>query len=194
MANTIIMPKLSPTMEEGQISRWLKKEGDAIEANEAIAEVDTDKATMEVTSLDAGTLLKIVVGDGANAKLGETIGIIGAKGEDFSALMKDSGAANGASSTARANLKINPTPNLPTRRKEIRPNRLPIKRQLFPLQTARRRKTSPKPKVAVTTHSVRARKKMRKTSNHGSRFEISCQIGKRSDDRFADCGANGGGK
>jgi pyruvate dehydrogenase E2 component (dihydrolipoamide acetyltransferase) len=89
MANTIIMPKLSPTMEEGQISRWLKKEGDAIEANEPIAEVDTDKATMEVTSLDAGTLLKILVGDGANAKLGETIGIIGEKGEDFSALLID---------------------------------------------------------------------------------------------------------
>ncbi len=83
------MPKLSPTMEEGQISRWLKKEGDAVESNEPIAEVDTDKATMEVTSLDAGTLLKIVIGDGANAKLGETIGIIGEKGEDFSALLSD---------------------------------------------------------------------------------------------------------
>ncbi len=94
MANTIIMPKLSPTMEEGQISRWLKKEGDAIESNEPIAEVDTDKATMEVTSLDAGTLLKIVIGDGANAKLGETIGIIGEAGEDFSALL------NGAKSDA----------------------------------------------------------------------------------------------
>jgi pyruvate dehydrogenase E2 component (dihydrolipoamide acetyltransferase) len=93
MANTIIMPKLSPTMEEGQISRWLKKEGDAVEANEPIAEVDTDKATMEVTSLDAGTLLKIVIGDGANARLGETIGIIGEKGEDFSALL--GGGANG---------------------------------------------------------------------------------------------------
>ncbi len=89
------MPKLSPTMEEGQISRWLKKEGDAIEANEPIAEVDTDKATMEVTSLDAGTLLKIVIGDGANARLGETIGIIGEKGEDFSALLNGS-SANGA--------------------------------------------------------------------------------------------------
>ena len=96
MANTIIMPKLSPTMEEGQISRWLKKEGDAIEANEPIAEVDTDKATMEVTSLDAGTLLKILVGDGANAKLGETIGIIGEKGEDFSALLGDA-PTNGSS-------------------------------------------------------------------------------------------------
>ncbi|MCY7348358.1 MAG: pyruvate dehydrogenase complex dihydrolipoamide acetyltransferase [Pyrinomonadaceae bacterium] len=97
MANTIIMPKLSPTMEEGQISRWLKKEGEAIEANEPIAEVDTDKATMEVTSLDAGTLLKILVGDGANAKLGETIGIIGEKDEDFSALLKDSSGTNGNS-------------------------------------------------------------------------------------------------
>lgn len=99
MANTIIMPKLSPTMEEGQISRWLKKEGDAIEANEPIAEVDTDKATMEVTSLDAGTLLKIVIGDGANAKLGETIGIIGEKGEDISALTNGA-SSNGAGAKA----------------------------------------------------------------------------------------------
>ena len=95
MANTIIMPKLSPTMEEGQISRWLKKEGDAIEANEPIAEVDTDKATMEVTSLEAGTLLKIVIGEGSNARLGETIGVIGDKGEDFSALVNGA-SANGA--------------------------------------------------------------------------------------------------
>ena len=87
MAKTIIMPKLSPTMEEGQISRWLKKEGEPVESNEPIAEVDTDKATMEVTSLDAGTLLKIVIGDGENAKLGETIGIIGSVGEDISALL-----------------------------------------------------------------------------------------------------------
>ncbi len=95
MANTIIMPKLSPTMEEGQISRWLKKEGDAIEANEPIAEVDTDKATMEVTSLEAGTLLKIVIGEGNNARLGETIGVIGEKGEDFSALVNGA-STNGA--------------------------------------------------------------------------------------------------
>ena len=87
MANKILMPKLSPTMEEGQISRWLKKEGDAIEANETIAEVDTDKATMEMTSLEAGTLLKIIVPAGENAKLGQVIGIMGKKGEDFSALL-----------------------------------------------------------------------------------------------------------
>jgi pyruvate dehydrogenase E2 component (dihydrolipoamide acetyltransferase) len=89
MANKILMPKLSPTMEEGQISRWLKKEGDSIEANETIAEVDTDKATMEMTSLEAGTLLKIVVPAGGNARLGQTIGVIGKPGEEFSSLLAD---------------------------------------------------------------------------------------------------------
>lgn len=89
MANKILMPKLSPTMEEGQISSWVKEEGDPIEANETIAEVDTDKATMEMTSLEPGTLLKILVPGGENAKLGQTIGIIGEAGEDFSALLKE---------------------------------------------------------------------------------------------------------
>jgi pyruvate dehydrogenase E2 component (dihydrolipoamide acetyltransferase) len=96
MANKILMPKLSPTMEEGQISRWLKAEGDEIEANETIAEVDTDKATMEMTSLEGGTLLKILVPAGDNAKLGQTIGIIGKAGEDFSALLDEAGATNGS--------------------------------------------------------------------------------------------------
>src|SRR5919205_1974784 len=97
MANKILMPKLSPTMEEGQISRWVKNEGDEIEANETIAEVDTDKATMEMTSLEPGTLLKIIVPAGDTAKLGQTIGIIGAKGEDFSALLAEV-SSNGSSS------------------------------------------------------------------------------------------------
>ncbi len=100
MANKILMPKLSPTMEEGQISSWVKAEGDAIEANETIAEVDTDKATMEMTSLEAGTLLKILVPAGENAKLGQTIGILGDEGEDFSALLKEvegETSSNGAS-------------------------------------------------------------------------------------------------
>jgi pyruvate dehydrogenase E2 component (dihydrolipoamide acetyltransferase) len=98
MANKILMPKLSPTMEEGQISRWIKAEGDPIEANETIAEVDTDKATMEMTSLEPGTLLKIIVPAGDNAKLGQTIGIIGEKGEDFSALL-DEASSNGNQKT-----------------------------------------------------------------------------------------------
>ncbi len=89
MAEKILMPKLSPTMEEGQISSWVKEVGDAIEANETIAEVDTDKATMEMTSLEPGTLLKILVPAGENAKLGQTIGILGEAGEDIAALLDE---------------------------------------------------------------------------------------------------------
>ena len=109
------MPKLSPTMEEGQIARWVKNEGDEIEANETIAEVDTDKATMEMTSLEAGTLLKILVPAGDNAKLGQTIGIIGKKGEDFSALLDEAssnGAGSGQKSEARSQKpEAEPQPN-----------------------------------------------------------------------------------
>ncbi|CAN5408768.1 pyruvate dehydrogenase complex dihydrolipoamide acetyltransferase [soil metagenome] len=108
MANKILMPKLSPTMEEGQISRWIKEEGDAIEANETIAEVDTDKATMEMTSLEPGTLLKIIVPGGDNAKLGQTIGIIGDEGEDFSDLLKEiegESSSNGTSSAQKEEKK-----------------------------------------------------------------------------------------
>src|SRR5512142_2466937 len=89
MAEKVLMPKLSPTMEEGQISRWVKNEGDAYEANETLAEVDTDKATMEMTALSAGTLLKILKGAGETAALGEPIAIIGQKGEDISALLSE---------------------------------------------------------------------------------------------------------
>lgn len=82
-------------MDEGQISRWLVAEGDAFEANETLAEVDTDKATMEMTALTGGTLLKIIKGEGETAALGEAIAIVGEKGEDFSALL-DEVSANGS--------------------------------------------------------------------------------------------------
>ena len=87
------MPKLSPTMEEGQISRWVKNEGDSYDANETLAEVDTDKATMEMTALTGGTLLKILKNAGDTALLGEAIAIIGQKGEDISALLSEVGTS-----------------------------------------------------------------------------------------------------
>lgn len=99
MAEKFLMPKLSPTMEEGQIARWVKNEGDAFDANETLAEVDTDKATMEMTALSAGTLLKIIKRAGETAALGEAIAIIGDKGEDISALLSES-AANGKAAAA----------------------------------------------------------------------------------------------
>jgi pyruvate dehydrogenase E2 component (dihydrolipoamide acetyltransferase) len=89
MAEKFLMPKLSPTMEEGQIARWVKNEGESFGANETLAEVDTDKATMEMTALTGGTLLKILKGEGETAALGEAIAITGNKGEDISALLSE---------------------------------------------------------------------------------------------------------
>lgn len=87
-------------MEEGQISRWLKKEGDEVQLNEPIAEVDTDKATMEMTALESGVLLKILVPEGASAKLGQIIGIIGKKGEDISQILAEINSAESAEKTS----------------------------------------------------------------------------------------------
>jgi pyruvate dehydrogenase E2 component (dihydrolipoamide acetyltransferase) len=96
MAEKFLMPKLSPTMEEGQISRWVKNEGDKFDANETLAEVDTDKATMEMTALSGGTLLKILKQAGDTAALGEPIAIIGNPGEDISGLLSEvSAGGNG---------------------------------------------------------------------------------------------------
>ena len=61
MATQVVMPKLSPTMEEGQLSRWLKKEGDKVSVGEGLAEIDTDKATMEAQALASGVLRKVLV-------------------------------------------------------------------------------------------------------------------------------------
>ncbi|XXX82137.1 pyruvate dehydrogenase complex dihydrolipoamide acetyltransferase [Sorangium sp. So ce134] len=91
MAKVLELPKLSPTMEEGQISAWHKKEGDTIDIDDLLAEVETDKATMEYKSFDRGTLLKILVPAGSVVQLGQPVAIIGNPGEDVSALAGGSG-------------------------------------------------------------------------------------------------------
>jgi pyruvate dehydrogenase E2 component (dihydrolipoamide acetyltransferase) len=93
MATKVIMPKLSPTMEEGQISRWLKKEGDKVSMGEPLAEIDTDKATMEMQALAAGVLRKIVVNEGQSAPLGQLIAVIGEPNEDIASLLSEAPAA-----------------------------------------------------------------------------------------------------
>src|ERR687893_1263632 len=98
MATQVVMPKLSPTMEEGQISRWLKNEGDKVSMGEPLAEIDTDKATMEMQALGNGVLRKILIKEGESAPLGQLIAIIGEADEDISALLGQ--AASGSSSAA----------------------------------------------------------------------------------------------
>jgi pyruvate dehydrogenase E2 component (dihydrolipoamide acetyltransferase) len=87
------MPKLSPTMEEGQISRWLKKEGDKVSMGEPLAEIDTDKATMEMPALANGVLRKILINEGQSAPLGQTIAVIGEPNEDIASLVSEAPAA-----------------------------------------------------------------------------------------------------
>ena len=87
------MPKLSPTMEEGQISRWLKKEGDKVSMGEPLAEIDTDKATMEMQALAEGVLRKILIGEGQSAPLGQLIAVIGEPNEDIASLLSEAPAA-----------------------------------------------------------------------------------------------------
>jgi pyruvate dehydrogenase E2 component (dihydrolipoamide acetyltransferase) len=94
MATQVVMPKLSPTMEEGQISRWLKNEGDKVSMGEPLAEIDTDKATMEMQALGNGVLRKILIQAGESAPLGQLIAVIGEPDEDISAMLDQ--AASGA--------------------------------------------------------------------------------------------------
>jgi len=87
MPTQVLMPALSPTMEKGNLTKWLKKEGDTVKSGDVIAEIETDKATMEVEAVDEGTLGKILVPEGTNdVAVNTPIAMILAEGEDKSAL------------------------------------------------------------------------------------------------------------
>src|SRR6516165_427518 len=87
MPTPILMPALSPTMEHGKLSKWLKKEGDKVASGDAIAEIETDKATMEVEAVDEGTIGKIMIPEGAEGVAVNTpIAVLLSEGEDAAAL------------------------------------------------------------------------------------------------------------
>ena len=92
MAIVVNMPRLSDTMEEGTVASWLKKVGDRVEEGDILAEIETDKATMEFESFNEGVLLHIGIQEGETAKVDELLAIIGEEGEDISALLE--GGAN----------------------------------------------------------------------------------------------------
>jgi len=105
MAQIIGLPKLSPTMEEGVLVRWVKQEGDAVEPGDLIAEVETDKANMDFALEDEGVLLKLLVGAGDTVKLGAPVLILGEAGEDVSELLAEAQAqlaGGGAAAPAQA--------------------------------------------------------------------------------------------
>src|SRR5271166_4396753 len=86
MPINILMPALSPTMEKGNLAKWLKKEGDLVKTGDVIAEIETDKATMEYEAIEDGTLAKIVVPEGTNDVLvNQLIAVLAQEGEDVKA-------------------------------------------------------------------------------------------------------------
>src|SRR4051794_18803195 len=94
MPTNILMPALSPTMEKGNLARWLKKEGDTIKSGDIIAEIETDKATMEYEAVDEGTLAKIVVPEGTqDVAVNAVIAVLAGEGEDVKAAAAGAKAA-----------------------------------------------------------------------------------------------------
>ena len=86
MPTNVLMPALSPTMEQGKLAKWLKKEGDVVKSGDVLAEIETDKATMEVEAVDEGVLARILIADGTeNVAVNTPIAVIAADGEDASA-------------------------------------------------------------------------------------------------------------
>ena len=87
MPTNILMPALSPTMEKGNLAKWLKKEGDKVKSGDVIAEIETDKATMEVEAVDEGTAGRILVPEGSeNIKVNQPIALLLEEGESASSL------------------------------------------------------------------------------------------------------------
>ncbi len=92
MAEIINMPRLSDTMEEGTLAKWFKKVGDSVKEGEILAEIETDKATMEFESFHDGVLLHIGIDEGSTAPVDSIIAVIGSKGEDISSIIKGGSA------------------------------------------------------------------------------------------------------
>ena len=102
MAEIITMPRLSDTMEEGVVAKWLKKVGDKVNEGDILAEIETDKATMEFESFHSGNLLYIGLQEGEGAKVDTLLAIIGKEGEDISALIGGGAPAAAAAPAAEA--------------------------------------------------------------------------------------------
>ena len=102
MATKVVMEALSPTMEEGRLVEWKKSEGEKVSQGDVLAEVETDKAVMDLVARADGMLLKQAVAAGATVPVGQLVGVIGDKGEDVSALVGGNGGAPKASAQARA--------------------------------------------------------------------------------------------
>jgi pyruvate dehydrogenase E1 component beta subunit len=114
MPTEVLMPALSPTMEKGNLAKWLKKEGDKVKSGDVIAEIETDKATMEVEAADEGTLGKILVPEGtADVAVNTPIAVILGEGEDKAAIKAAKPAAPAKAEKSQAKVQETPAPKAP---------------------------------------------------------------------------------
>jgi len=111
MPINILMPALSPTMEKGNLAKWLKKEGDKVKSGDVIAEIETDKATMEVEAVDEGTLARIVVPEGTqDVAVNDVIAVLAGDGEDVKAAGAGAGPKPAAASAEKTTAAASPSP------------------------------------------------------------------------------------
>src|SRR5215212_10140968 len=138
------MPALSPTMEEGTLAKWLVKEGDDVKSGDILAEIETDKATMEFEAVDEGTIAKIIVPEGTDGvKVGAPIAILAGEGEDASAIPspqrgegKGEGAPKPDAPTAGGAPSSQPSPPRGERAKTAPPAQAPVETPAAPPQAA----------------------------------------------------------
>src|SRR5262252_5793741 len=113
MPVNILMPALSPTMEKGNLAKWLKKEGDPVKTGDVIAEIETDKATMEYEAIEDGTLAKIVVPEGTNdVPVNQLIAVLAEEGEDVKAAAA-AAAKSAPAAKAPSTVEAKPKPAQP---------------------------------------------------------------------------------
>ena len=136
MATELTMPALSPTMEEGTLAKWLVKEGDEVKSGDILAEIETDKATMEFEAVDEGTIAKILVPEGSDGvKVGTPIAMLAGEGEDASTVQAP------APARAEAPAEQKTEPDARSERPKPEPPSSPRRRPLPPA-----RKSPPAPR------------------------------------------------
>jgi pyruvate dehydrogenase E2 component (dihydrolipoamide acetyltransferase) len=172
MPVSILMPALSPTMEKGNLAKWLKKEGDKIKPGDVIAEIETDKATMEYEAIDEGTLAKIVVPEGTqDVPVNQLIAVLAEEGEDVKAAAAAAAKPVAAAKPAAAPAKpaSAPPPSSPPA----------AQLQVAPSPSAQTRSTSAPPPAAPSPQPREGRGEGTRTDGHGGNRIFSSPLARR---------------
>ena len=126
MAEIVRLPKMSDTMTEGVIVKWNYKVGDSVKSGDILAEVETDKATMDMEVYAKGTVLHLAVAEGEATPVDSIIAVVGAQGEDFQSLLSGGGSAPNKSAESKTETPKETAPHHPLQRPQLRQALLPL--------------------------------------------------------------------